>query len=154
LRVYATPGHTGESVCYSWFDSLLFTGDTLFVESVGRPDLEKGDAGAENGAKLLYDSLHSRVMNLPPDMTVCPGHTSEMIGFDGKPIVARLSELTASIEYLKQDERSFVQSIVTSLSAKPPNFQFIIAINEGRADCAPTDPLVVEAGPNRCAVGK
>jgi glyoxylase-like metal-dependent hydrolase (beta-lactamase superfamily II) len=154
LRVHSTPGHTGESTCYSWFDNLLFTGDTLFTESVGRPDLEKGDAGAESGAKMLYDSLHTRVMSLPPNMVVCPGHTSAMVGFDGKPIVASLSDLAKSIEYLSQDEKSFVPNIVNSLSAKPPNFQFIVAINEGKADCAPTDPLIVEAGPNRCAVGK
>jgi glyoxylase-like metal-dependent hydrolase (beta-lactamase superfamily II)/rhodanese-related sulfurtransferase len=154
LRIYATPGHTGESACYSWFDNLLFTGDTIFVESVGRPDLEKGDAGAERGAKMLYESLHKRLMKLPPRLVVCPGHTSEMIGFDKKPIVARLAELIETIEYLRQDEKSFVQNMVSSVPAKPPNFQFIISINEGRADFAPTDPLIIEAGPNRCAVGK
>jgi glyoxylase-like metal-dependent hydrolase (beta-lactamase superfamily II)/rhodanese-related sulfurtransferase len=154
LRVYAAPGHTAESACYSWFDNLLFTGDTLFVESVGRPDLEKGDAGAIEGAKQLYNTLHFRLMNFPPKMLVCPGHTSAMVGFDRKPIVARLADLNHSIEYLNQSETEFIQNIVSSLSAKPPNFQFIISINEGKADCAPTDPLVIEAGPNRCAVGK
>lgn len=66
--VIRTPGHKEDSVCY-YFDKekVLFTGDTLFQESVGRTDLEGGDTA------LLLQSLH-RLMELPDDTTVYPGH--------------------------------------------------------------------------------
>lgn len=66
--VIPTPGHKEDSVCYYFeTEKILFTGDTLFQESVGRTDLEGGDMN------LLLQSLH-RLMELPDDTTVYPGH--------------------------------------------------------------------------------
>lgn len=66
--VIATPGHKEDSVCYYFREEgILFTGDTLFQESVGRTDLPGGDTG------LLLRSLH-RLMELPDDTAVYPGH--------------------------------------------------------------------------------
>ena len=67
-QVIRTPGHKEDSVCFYFErDKMLFTGDTLFQESVGRTDLEGGDTG------LLLQSLH-RLMELPEDTVVYPGH--------------------------------------------------------------------------------
>jgi glyoxylase-like metal-dependent hydrolase (beta-lactamase superfamily II) len=151
IEVIATPGHTGESVCYLVEGEALLTGDTLFVESVGRPDLEKGDAGANAGANMLYHSLQERILKLPDSVQIYPAHYSQPIGFDGAPVSAELSQLKTTIDLLATSEENFVQSILSSLRAKPPNFHAIIAINEGKADLGLTNPIDLEAGPNRCA---
>lgn len=151
-EVIATPGHTADSVCLLIEGEVLISGDTMFIEGVGRPDLEEGDAGSETGATDLYNSLHGKVLNLAGTIQVCPGHYGKPIGFDGIPVAAPLAELRSKLEILNMDEASFVKTVVGGLGAKPPNFTRIIAINEGKAELGPLDPLELEAGPNRCAV--
>src|SRR6185312_3669007 len=75
LTVLHTPGHTTASVCYLLDGSLLFTGDTLFLNSVGRPDLAASPAKAERRAAALYQSLH-RLLTLLTTTLVLPGHTA------------------------------------------------------------------------------
>jgi len=71
LRVISTPGHTGGGVCfYAEEEGLLFTGDTLFFEEVGRADLPGGDWD------VLQDSVR-RLFGLPGDCVVLPGHYQE-----------------------------------------------------------------------------
>jgi glyoxylase-like metal-dependent hydrolase (beta-lactamase superfamily II)/rhodanese-related sulfurtransferase len=153
VETIATPGHTGESVCYRVAGEALLTGDTLFTGSVGRPDLESGDAGADAGARALWASLRGRVLELPDSTLVLPAHHAGPIGFDGVAIGARLGELRGRIALLSSGEDSFASAVLHLLGAKPPNFETVIAVNEGRAGLAGLDPLDVEAGPNRCAVG-
>jgi glyoxylase-like metal-dependent hydrolase (beta-lactamase superfamily II) len=131
---------------------VLLSGDTIFIDNIGRPDLEKGDVGAEAGARALYESLHHRVLKLEPDMLVCPGHTSDPIGFDGSPIASRLSDIVPRVDLLKLDRDTFARTIPDLLGQKPPNFHRVISVNEGKADLGWLDPLELEAGPNRCAV--
>ena len=75
VHALATPGHTGESTCYRIDASVLLTGDTLFVRSFGRPDLERGAAGAEAGARALHRSLR-RIFELGDDVWTYPGTTA------------------------------------------------------------------------------
>ena len=81
FRVLHTPGHTMESTCFLLFDEngkehALFSGDTLFIGDVGRPDLaQKGaDLTQEMLAGYLFDSLRNKVMTLPDDLIVYPAH--------------------------------------------------------------------------------
>ena len=80
IKVLHTPGHTPESVTYLLIDengkeSAIFTGDTLFLGDVGRPDLAiKSDLTQEDLAGMLYDSLRNRIMTLPDAITIYPGH--------------------------------------------------------------------------------
>ena len=153
MTVIATPGHTGESVCYRIPGGVLLTGDTLFVGNVGRPDLEKGDVGAERCARLLYRSLKERVLAPGAEARYYPGHESRTVGFDGHPIGSTLSEARAQIQLLALDQDAFAAAIVQSLGAKPSNYERIVAVNEGKAELSGIDPLDLEAGPNRCAAG-
>jgi glyoxylase-like metal-dependent hydrolase (beta-lactamase superfamily II) len=152
LEVMGTPGHTGESVCYLVAGQNLLSGDTLFVDAIGRPDLEMGDEGARAGAEQLYHSLHGRVLKLPDDIWVYPGHTGSPVPFERSPIGAQLGHIKTEIALLSVPQDSFVDHIVASLPAKPPNFHAIIAVNEGESGLGGKDPLDLEAGPNRCAV--
>jgi glyoxylase-like metal-dependent hydrolase (beta-lactamase superfamily II) len=131
----------------------LLTGDTLFVDAVGRPDLERGDAGAENGARLLHRCLHERILTRADGLAIHPAHHAAPVGFDGAPIGATLGEIRRRTQALALDEEAFVRKVVDSLRQKPGNFESIIAINEGKAELGGEDPLDLEAGPNSCAAG-
>ena len=82
IQVLHTPGHTMESSCFLLFDEngkmhSLFTGDTLFIGDVGRPDLAQhviSELTQEKLASHLYDSLRSKIMPLPDTLIVYPGH--------------------------------------------------------------------------------
>ena len=80
IRVMHTPGHTQESSSYLLIDEdgkehSLFTGDTLFLGDVGRPDLAvKTELSREDLAGMLFDSLRNRIMPLPDDLIIYPGH--------------------------------------------------------------------------------
>jgi glyoxylase-like metal-dependent hydrolase (beta-lactamase superfamily II)/rhodanese-related sulfurtransferase len=81
IQVLHTPGHTPESSCYLLFDEddkpyAVFTGDTLFIGDVGRPDLAQkpGKVTQEDLAGWLYDSLRNKIMTLPDDVILYPGH--------------------------------------------------------------------------------
>ncbi|MBL6447005.1 MBL fold metallo-hydrolase [Fulvivirga sp. 29W222] len=79
LKVLHTPGHTPESTCYllkdeEGKDHAIFTGDTLFVGDVGRPDLLDGVMSKEELAGMMYDSLNSKIKNLADDVIIYPAH--------------------------------------------------------------------------------
>src|SRR5690606_23928907 len=81
IRVLHTPGHTPESACYLLIDEggkpyAVFSGDTLFIGDIGRPDLAQKATGLtqEDLAGWLYDSLRSKIMTLPDDVIVYPAH--------------------------------------------------------------------------------
>lgn len=80
IKVLHTPGHTLESSTYLLIDEngkerCIFTGDTLFIGDVGRPDLAvKGNLTEKELASLLYDSLRTKIMTLPDDVIVYPAH--------------------------------------------------------------------------------
>jgi glyoxylase-like metal-dependent hydrolase (beta-lactamase superfamily II)/rhodanese-related sulfurtransferase len=150
LVAMRTPGHTPESTCYLLDDKALFTGDTLFLEGVGRPDLEAGLEETRARAHALYRSL-GRILDLPPDTLVLPGHTSEPVAFDGKPLVGKLAEVREKVEALGASEDAFVETILGRIPPTPPNHHRIVELNE--AGLFPEgDPTDLEAGANRCVV--
>ena len=149
LRVFHTPGHTPESACYLLNERALFTGDTLFLGAVGRPDLEASAEQARRRAHVLHASLQ-RLVSLPPETVVLPAHTSEPVAFDGRPISATLGDVQKRTSLLRETEEAFVSQILTRLPPTPPNHHRIVALNE--AGTLPDDPTALEAGANRCAV--
>lgn len=151
IKAIATPGHTHESTCYQVDEAALCTGDTLFLQGVGRPDLKaEGQESAER-ARLLYHSLRERLLPLADRLLVLPCHTSAPIPFDGVPHAAPLATVRAAAEIANMDEAMFVRTVLARIPPNPPNHLRIVQINEG-LEPEPLDLLSLEAGANRCAV--
>jgi glyoxylase-like metal-dependent hydrolase (beta-lactamase superfamily II)/rhodanese-related sulfurtransferase len=150
LRALSTPGHTAESLSYVLDDQLLFTGDTLFLAGVGRPDLHTGDEEARARAALLYRSIR-HLLSLDPRLLVFPTHHSEPLAFDRAPHGAPLGEVAGRIQHLLASESGFVDWILGRLPPTPPNYDRIVEWNE-RGVLPDGDPTDLEAGANRCAV--
>ncbi len=144
-----TPGHTMGSTMYLVGDDAVLTGDTLFVEGVGRPDLaDEAEAFAHN----LYHSLHERVLTLPDDTFVLPGHYSEGVPVHPhQPVGAPLAELRRTLEPLQLDEDHFVSWATARAVPRPPNYVEIIKANMGRPDTPLATLQTLELGPNRCS---
>jgi glyoxylase-like metal-dependent hydrolase (beta-lactamase superfamily II)/rhodanese-related sulfurtransferase len=157
LKAVPTPGHTSEMVSYLVDGEAVLTGDTLFVDSVGRTELQFGDGDAASGAEMLYDSLHRTLLSLPDDVTVLPGHFS--LAADGttsvtlgEPVATTVGSARTGLDLLTVDRETFVERLTGSLPAKPANYETILAINAGRE--APDDEesaVELELGPNNCA---
>jgi glyoxylase-like metal-dependent hydrolase (beta-lactamase superfamily II)/rhodanese-related sulfurtransferase len=151
LKAIQTPGHTPESTSYLLDGRGLFTGDTLFLVSVGRPDLEATPEGAREKARSLYASLR-RLLKLAPGTLVLPGHTSAPVPFDGEPLVGTLSVVRENVSLLCESEEAFVEKIARSAPPPPQNHERIVELNRA-GELPEGDPSELEAGANRCAVG-
>src|SRR5947209_4963706 len=150
LTALHTPGHTPESTCYLLNHAILFTGDTLFPTSIGRPDLHANEQETRARSSLLYHSLH-KLLALPPETLVLPGHASQPVPFDGEPIGARLSEIDEQVGLLHATQTVFVETLLQRLPPTPPNYERIVTLNE--AGLVPDhDVIELEAGANRCAI--
>jgi glyoxylase-like metal-dependent hydrolase (beta-lactamase superfamily II) len=151
LWAMRTPGHTLESTTYLIAGQAMFTGDTLFADGVGRPDLEADPEQARARAHMLYTSLR-RLTTLPPSMVVLPGHTGSPVPFDGRPVQAELRDVIDRVELLRESEETFVATILERLPPTPPNHGLIVHLNEAGLLPGPDDQSGLEAGANRCAV--
>src|SRR5579875_191787 len=150
LTALRTPGHTLESTCYLLNNSVLFTGDTLFPTSIGRPDLHANAQEARARSSLLYQSLH-KLLALPSETLVLPGHASQPVPFDGVPIGAQLTEIDEQVDLLHARRTAFVETLLRRLPPTPPNYERISRLNE--AGLFPEgDVTELEAGGNRCAI--
>jgi glyoxylase-like metal-dependent hydrolase (beta-lactamase superfamily II) len=150
IEVVHTPGHTPESCCYLLDGSALFSGDTLFLAGVGRPDLAASPEQARERAHQLYASLR-RILALPDETLVLPAHTASPVPFDSRPIVESLGEVSAHESLVHHDEAGFVEAILARIPATPPNYLNIVQLNE-MGVLPEGDPADLEAGANRCAV--
>jgi len=137
IEVIHTPGHTPDSICLAVTDTrrgdapwFLLTGDSMFVGAVGRPDL----AGQERKmAGQLYDSLHSRILTLPGEIEVYPGHTAGSecgAGISGKP-VSTLGFEKRWNPLLSMDRESFVNALTMEIAPRPAQMDRMVAANLG-----------------------
>jgi glyoxylase-like metal-dependent hydrolase (beta-lactamase superfamily II)/rhodanese-related sulfurtransferase len=151
IEALGTPGHTPESTSYLLDGRALFTGDTLFLESVGRPDLGAARQEAERKARALHGSLR-RLLGLDSRTLVLPGHASEPIQFDGEPISAPLEEVRENAPLLRGEEEGFVEKVAGRVPPTPENYERIVELNR-TGELPEDDPTEIEAGANRCAAG-
>jgi glyoxylase-like metal-dependent hydrolase (beta-lactamase superfamily II) len=150
LVAVRTPGHTSESTTYVLDERAAFTGDTLFLSGVGRPDLEgRGGEDARRNARLLHESI-GRLLRLPSDTLVLPGHVSDPILFDHRPLAATVGTIRDTVAMLRMDADAFAETLLARIPPTPPNHFQIVELNE-RGEF-PEDPSELEAGANRCAI--
>lgn len=142
IQVIHTPGHTEDSICLlvsdrrraeaPWF---ILTGDTLFVGSVGRPDL----AGREQEmAAQLWDSLQGRLLNLPDELEVFPGHQAgSACGADisGKPSSTIGFEKRWN-SLLSLEKAPFITALTTTILPRPAEMERLVAANLGQVEVA------------------
>lgn len=141
IKVLHTPGHTMESSTYLLIDengreTAIFSGDTLFLGDVGRPDLAQKAAHMtqEELAGLLYESLQNKIMPLADDITVYPAHgAGSACGKNmQKETVDTLGNQKKTNYALNQpDKESFVREVLDGLSAPPKYFGMNVAMNKG-----------------------
>ncbi|MEA2467679.1 MAG: hydroxyacylglutathione hydrolase [Thermoleophilaceae bacterium] len=139
IRALHTPGHRPEHCAFALIDTArgdepwaVLTGDTLFVGDIARPDLA---IDKEDGARDIFRSLHGRILSLPPETEVWPGHlggslcggpgmdmkTSSTVGYE-----SRHNELLH-----EDDEERFVERVLATLGPQPPNFKAVVELNKG-----------------------
>lgn len=146
-----TPGHTKGSTIFTIEDQIALTGDVLFTDSVGRPDLaEKAKEFAEN----LYDSITNKILTLPDSAMIFPAHYSvtKPVKPD-MPIYEVLRNLKTDLRILSAPKEDFIKWATENVSQRPPNYEKIIMINMGKASLDEEFILELESGPNRCSVG-
>ncbi|MYY50006.1 MBL fold metallo-hydrolase, partial [Elizabethkingia anophelis] len=140
IKVLHTPGHTMESSCYLLIDengkeTALFSGDTLFLGDVGRPDLaQKGkDLTQEDLAGMLYDSLMNKIIPLSDEITVYPAHgAGSACGKNmQKETVDTLGNQKKTNYALNQpDKVSFIKEVTDGLTPPPGYFAMNVAMNK------------------------
>jgi glyoxylase-like metal-dependent hydrolase (beta-lactamase superfamily II) len=150
LEAVAAPGHTTEMLAYR-VGGLLLTGDSLFVHSVARPDLEADSDHIEEFAATLHGTLTERFGAFDDDLLVAPGHyAGEDEVVDGR-VTARLGDLRGSLALLSLDRGAFVERVLADMPPRPANHGTIIDINLGRATADGDEAFELELGPNNCA---
>ncbi|MBU6307718.1 MAG: MBL fold metallo-hydrolase [Bacteroidetes bacterium] len=141
LKVLHTPGHTMESTCYLLLDPAgkphaIFSGDTLFIGDVGRPDLAQkvaSDLTQEKLAGYLFDSLRNKIMPLPDDVIVYPAHgagsacgknmskeTTDTLGNQKRNNYALRADMT---------KEEFIKEVTDGLAAPPAYFPLNVMLN-------------------------
>ncbi|WOV84850.1 MBL fold metallo-hydrolase [Sporosarcina jeotgali] len=146
-----SPGHTSGSTSFIIDDAYLLTGDILFIDSIGRPDL----AGkAEDWVGDLRTTLYSRYEELSGKLVVLPAHFMEMneVNSDGS-VAKKLGALFAENHGLQVDDEQKFRSLVTeNLPPQPNAYQEIRQTNMGALTPDSETQREMEIGPNRCAV--
>jgi rhodanese-related sulfurtransferase/glyoxylase-like metal-dependent hydrolase (beta-lactamase superfamily II) len=157
VRALHTPGHRPEHTAFALIDRArgpepwaVLTGDSLFVGDIARPDLA---VDKEEGARGIFRSLHERLLALPDNCEVWPGHLGgSLCGGPGMDL-----KVSSTIGYERShngmlrigSESDFVAAATRSLPPQPPNFQAVVALNRGELvretpDAHPLAPRQVE----------
>ena len=150
IEATALPGHTTEMLGYR-FGDVFVTGDTLFLDSVARPDLED-EQRAKEAAATLWETLQ-RLSEVPGETTIAPAHVSPTTAprADGT-FTATLADLKRGLSAFGETQETFVERVVRDLPPRPNNFERIIAVNLGEETVTDGEAFELELGPNNCAV--
>ncbi len=146
-----SPGHTIGSTSFIIDDQFLLTGDILFIDSIGRPDL----AGlAEDWVGDLRETLYSRYRELAEDLVVLPAHFMIIKELNENGTVARrLGDLFKENHGLNiDDEEEFRRTVSDNLPPQPNAYELIRQANMGKINPDSDEQTEMEIGPNRCAV--
>ena len=151
IKALHTPGHTPGSTSYLIADKYLITGDTVFIFSIGRPDL---GGKAEEWSKLLFDTLTTKLAKLNDDLLILPGHYVEWSEANAQMIfvdtLGSIKNKNAEI-YSIGDENAFIQFIKHNMRKQPEVYADIRKVNAGLLDVDEEEQEIMDLGKNECA---
>ena len=138
IKVLHTPGHTLESSCFllkdeKGKDHCLFTGDTLFIGDVGRPDLSSGDMSSEELASIMFDTLQNKILSLADEVIVYPAHgpgstCGKNLGPGTQSTIGQQKAENYALQFKTREE--FVVAVTAGLNAAPKYFAINAHINQ------------------------
>lgn len=145
IKAIHTPGHTLESTCYLLYDesgkaNAIFTGDTLFVGDVGRPDLSSGGLSSEDLAGIMYDSIQNKIMPLADDIVVYPAHgpgssCGKNMGPETQSTIGNEKQKNYALQ--PQSKEDFIKAVTNGLKDAPKYFSLNAKMNkQGYEDIA------------------
>lgn len=138
IKVLHTPGHTLESTCYLLSDEegkpyCVFTGDTLFVGDVGRPDLFSGNMSKEELAGMMYESLNNKIKTLEDHVIVYPAHgpgssCGKALGPETSSTIGAQKQNNYALQDMSKED--FIKTVTDGLSTPPAYFPINARINK------------------------
>ena len=151
IKVLHSPGHTPGSTSYIIDDKYFITGDTMFIFSVGRPDLS---GKTEEWSLMLFDTLTNKVQNLDKNLDVLPGHYMDWNEANDKLLfVEKLGEViqhNAGVYKITTPEK-FTQYIKDNMQKSPEVYGEIRKVNSGWLDVDMDEADIMDLGKNECA---
>lgn len=151
IAVIHTPGHTPGSTCYSIDGKYLVTGDTVFIQSIGRPDL---GGMAEEWSYTLFKTMTETLIPLHDDTVILPGHYMEWDEANANLIFAatmgEIKKRNADI-YRIDNEKAFYDFIKANMRQQPEEYAKIRDINAGLLDVDEEEQEIMDIGKNECA---
>jgi glyoxylase-like metal-dependent hydrolase (beta-lactamase superfamily II)/rhodanese-related sulfurtransferase len=152
LDAVHTPGHTKGSMSFRLTlndnTNYIFTGDLLFVDGMGRPDLHDN---VEEFADSLFKTYHHKILNLPDDTIILPAHFSAIFEHE-KPVFDTMRSIKNTVKILSAPKDEFIKFIMNNIPAEPKNYMKIIDINKNMLSCDTIKVSDLEAGPNSCGI--
>ena len=151
VEVIHTPGHTPGSTCYRVDGKYLISGDTVFIKSIGRPDL---GGMAEDWSAMLFKTMTGILLKLGDNTVILPGHYMDWGEADENLIfaapMAQIKADNAGI-YSIADEKTFFAFIKQNMRPQPEEYAKIREINAGLVDVDEEQQEIMDIGKNECA---
>lgn len=151
IEVLNTPGHTTDMTSY-YVNDILFTGDSLFLNSIARPDLEDPDQ-MEDMTISLFNSI-TDIIELPEDTIIAPAHKftyNPPLNDLNKTYTDYISNINDRLNLSEYIQDEFVEYIGTDMPPRPSNYAKIIDINKGIKHVSESKEYELELGPNNCS---
>ncbi|WP_161486335.1 MBL fold metallo-hydrolase [Candidatus Nitrosocosmicus hydrocola] len=126
----------------------LFTGDTIFVNGVGRPDLHNK---SEEYAKKLFQTYQDKIFNLPDETIILPAHYNASFDHE-KPIYNTIGSIKQKLTSITNSESEFVKFVTSNIPPQPMNYEKIVLFNKNLTSCETVDQKDLESGPNSCGI--
>ncbi len=151
VKALHTPGHTPGSTCYLIDGKYLVSGDTVFIESVGRPDL---GGQAEEWSRHLFRTLQTVIKQLPPATQILPAHWMDWS--EARPDLAFAATLDTIVKrnldiFSMHGEEDFYRFIKDNMRPQPPEYAIIREINAGLREETDDKQEILDLGKNECA---